>query len=236
MGVPVNQPARLLSGIGTVDTTMPLKDYPLPDPFHTCNNASKSIRQCIVSYENDFTTLIGTDYTVTGTSSTFALSNFLGGAAVLTPGAATTASSAYKIGEFLQFNAGARLWYQVRFAISAFATGLSAYVGLQEGATTTEGLWFAVSATGVVSLVSTIGGTPTTLAANLFTMTAGVMADFAFVYDGVDLLVYANSVLTARVPGATLSAALLTPVYQITPTASQTLTVDYCQASVEVAR
>ncbi len=235
MKTPINPPMRLTAGFNTATVDAPLADYPFPEPFHTSNNALSSTRQSIAEYVTDFMDSVA-EYTVTGLSSTFALAAANGGAALLTPGAATTATSAYKTATMLSIAAGSRFWFQSRFSISAFATGVSAYVGLQEAATTTEGLWFAVSQTGVVSLVSTVGGVPTTLLSNLATMVAGTEIDLALSYNGADLLAFVNGVLTGRATAPTLSSAVLGPVFQITPTATQTMTIDFCQAVTEVAR
>lgn len=231
-------PSRFLDGVATVRQDKPLGFYPRIDPFHTSGNVNYGI----VEYKNDFDTLIGTDYTVTGTSSTFALTTtVVGGAGILTPGAATTASSAYKAGQFLQFAAGQKFWYVARFQISALAG--TAYVGLQAGSAVTDGLWFAVNASGVVSLVSTVASTATTLVNNIVTIAGATWVDLGLYYNGTDLLVFSNDVMVARVTAPTIGAsattltnAILTPVFQITPTASQTLTTDYVLTACEVAR
>lgn len=233
-------PTRYTYGISTVAKTNTLGDFPMPHPFRSSSNNNRNIGTVV--YANDFDTLIGTDYTVTGLSSTFALtSTVVGGAAVLTPGAATTASSAYKNGQFIQFIAGNKLWFEARFEISALAG--TAYVGLQAGSATTDGLWFAVNASGVVSLVSTVGSTATTLVNNITTIAGATFVNVGIYYNGTDLLVFLNNAEIARVSaptigssGTTLTNALLTPVYQITPTASQTLTVDYALVAQEVTR
>jgi hypothetical protein len=233
-------PTRYTYGIATVPKTEPLGHYPLPDPFHT-SATSNSLGS--VTYSNDFDTLIGTDYTVTGTSSTFALGAGLGGVAVLTPGAATTASSAYKNGQFLQFTSGLKFWYMARFNVSAL--GGTAYIGLQAGSSTSDGIWFAVSSTGAVSLVSVVGGTTTTIVPStaFTTATAGGWVDVAFYYDGTDLMVFQSDVTVARVTAPTIGAsattltnAIIGPVFEMTPTASQTMTVDYVLAAEELYR
>ena len=238
----MSTPTRSPSGISTVAKGMPLGDYPRPDPFHSSGNPKTGT----VTYANDFDTLVGTDYTVTGTSSTFALTTtVVGGGAILTPGGATTASSAYKAGQFLQFQSGNKLWFLSRYFISSVAAPTS-YVGLQAGSATTDGLWFAMAAGGAISLVSTVGSTATTLATAAqigVTAANATFVDLDFYYDGLDLQVFANDNLVARVANATIGAsatnltnAILTPVFQITPTATQTLTTDYIFAAQEVVR
>ena len=225
-------PVRFTSGVATASPGTFFANYPYPDPFHTGN---------VHKYENDFNTLSGTDFTVTGTSSTFAIGNGNGGVAVLTPGGITTASSAYKNGTSFQFTAGQPFWFGARFQVSALAG--TEYVGLQAGSSANDGLWFAVDATGVVSLYSVVGSTGTTLVTSVTTATAATYVDVGFYYDGTDLLVFVADQLVARVSSptigssaTTLTNALLTPVVQITPTATQTVTVDYIVAASGIVR
>ncbi len=236
-------PTRFTYGISTVAKTKPLGDYPLPDPFHS-TSAAASAGVGVVQYSNDFNTLIGTDYTVTGTSSTFALANtVVGGAALMTPGGVSTATSAYKNGQFIQFQAGNKFWFLCRFQVSAVAAP-TAYVGLQKGSAVTDGLWFAMAAGGVISLVSTVGSVATTLVANVTTAAAATWVDLGLYYNGTDILVYVGDVNTARVSGpitigassTTLTNAILGPVFQITPTATDTMLIDYVHSSQEVTR
>lgn len=232
-------PSRLINGLSTMQASKPLGDYPHPDPFHTSGNALLGV----ATYMNEFNTLIGTDYTVTGAASTFALSNtVVGGGAVLTPGGAAVASSAYKNGSFCQFISGQKFWFLTRFQVSAVAAP-TAYVGLQAGSATTGGLWFSMAAGGVISLVSTVNSVATTLVTTVTTAAAATWVDVGFYYNGTDLLVYSGDTVVARVAaptigasGTTLTNAILTPVFQITPTATDTLTADYVLVAQEVTR
>ena len=139
----MSSPTRFTSGVATVDQQYPLGNYPFPDPFHTSGSTVETTGSS--SYTNDFNTLIGTDYTVSGTSSTFALTNGVGGLAVLTPGGTTTATAAYKPATFVQFQSGKKLWYNVRFKASAVSGNKAFYVGLRNGSSATEGIWFSNS-------------------------------------------------------------------------------------------
>ena len=237
----MSNPTRFTSGVSTAFSGETLYSFPFPDPFHT--GSTSSLGSSV--YANDFNTLIGTDYTVTGSSSTFALSNtVVGGAAVLTPGATTTASAAYKNGTFFQFQAGNRAWFSTRIQTSAVAGSVSYYVGLRNGSGTTDGLWFAKAASSTsINLVSTVGSTSTTLLTGVATAAAATWVDLGFYYDGTDILVYANNVIAGRVAAPTIGAsattlttALLSPVFQITPTATDTLTVDFVLAAQELLR
>ena len=241
----MSNPTRLYSGLSTAFPNEPLYSYPFPDPFHTGSGQFVGSS----TYVNDFNTLIGTDYTITGSSSTFAVGNGIGGQAVLTPGATTTATAAYKAGTFYQFVAGYRSWYSVRFKVSAVAGSVSFYVGLRNGSSATEGLWFSKAASSTaVNLVSTVNSTSTTLVSNVITAVADTFMDLGFYYDGTDLICYSGysstdmgpdarvSSVTIGSSGTNLTSALLSPVFQITPTATDTLTADFVLAAQEVSR
>jgi hypothetical protein len=237
----MSNPTRFTSGVSTAFSGETLYSFPFPDPFHTGSNANLGSSV----YANDFNTLIGTDYTVTGSSSTFALSNtVVGGAAVLTPGSTTTASAAYKNGTFFQFQAGNRAWFSTRIQTSAVAGSVSYYVGLRAGSSANDGLWFSKAASSTsINLVSVVGSTSTTLLTGVATAAAATWVDLGFYYDGTDILVYANNVIAGRVAAPTIGAsattlttALLSPVFQITPTATDTLTVDFVLAAQELLR
>ena len=241
----MSNPTRLYNGLSTAYPNEPLYSYPFPDPFHTGSNQFTGSS----TYVNDFNTLIGTDYTVTGASSTFALTNGIGGQAILTPGGTTTATAAYKAGTFLQFTAGYRTWYVVRFKVSAVAGSVAYYAGLRAGSATTDGLWFAKAASSTsINLVSTVNSTATTLVTGVATAVAGAWVEVGFYYDGTDLICYSGTASTDMVPdarvsavtigstGTTLTNALLSPVFQITPTATDTMTTDFVLAAQEIAR
>lgn len=238
----MGSPTRFTAGVATVDQQYPLGNYPFPDPFHTSGSSIETTGSS--SYVNDFNTLIGTDYTVTGTSSTFALTSGVGGLAVLTPGGTTTATAAYKPATFMQFQAGKKLWYTVRFKASAVSGTKAFYAGLRNGASATEGIWFSKAASSTsLNLVSTVSSTATTLATGVVTAAADTWIEVSFYFDGTDLLVYSTHVLFERVSaptigssGTTLTDATLSPVFQITPTATDTLTIDYVLAAQEVTR
>jgi hypothetical protein len=241
----MSNPTRLYAGLSTAYPNEPLYSFPFPDPFHTGSNQITGSS----TYTNDFNTLIGTDYTVTGTSSTFALTSGVGGLAILTPGGTTTASAAYKNGQFYQFVVGNRSWFTCRFKTSAVAGNVSFYVGLRNGASATDGIWFSkAAASTAVNLVSTVNSTSTTLVSNIITAVADTFMELGFYYDGTDLICYSGYASSdmgpdARVSNATIGSsgtnltnALLAPVFQITPVATDTLTTDFVLACQEVVR
>jgi hypothetical protein len=237
----MSNPTRFLSGVATVPASQPLGNYPLPDPFHTGGNTGLEV----FTYENDYTDLGNTgSRTVTGTSSAFALADGVGGIGVLTPGGATTASSMYRTAAAFQFVAKQKFWYTTRIAYSGVGTGITGYFGvIKTGGATTDSLLFKLAATGVLSFVSTVNNTATTLVANVTTLTGGTYVEVAFCYDGTDLLVYLAHQLVARITsptigstGTTLTNAALTEVIQITPAATQTISVDFVLVAQEVVR
>lgn len=235
-------PTRFTYGLATVPKQEPLGDYPLPDPFHTSANADLHV----ATYANDFFGIGSAtlDWTITGASSTFTAVDGAGGVARVTPGAATTVTSVYKVGSAFQFVSGQEFWYVVRIKASAVAGAVAYQFGLRNGASATEGLWFTKPAASTsLNLVSTVNSSATTLATGVDTAVAATYHDVAFTYDGKDLLVYDSDVLVARVQNVTIGAsgtnltnALLTPFFTITPTATDTLEIDYVLAAMEMAR
>ena len=241
----MSNPTRFYSGVSTAFPNEPLYSYPFPDPFHTGSNQYTGSS----TYSNDFNTLIGTDYTITGTSSTFAVTNGIGGQALLTPGGSTTATAAYKAGTFIQFIAGYRTWFVVRFKVSAVSGNVAYYAGLRAGSATTDGLWFAKAAASTsINLVSTVNSTATTLVTGVATAVAGGWVEVGFYYDGTDLICFSGtgstdmgpdariSAVTIGTTGTNLTNALLSPVFQITPVATETMTTDFVLAAQEIAR
>ena len=237
----MSAPTRFLSGVATVPASQPLGNYPLPDPFHTSGNSGLDL----FTYANDYIDLgNAASRTITGTSSAFALADGVGGIGVLTPGGATTASAMYRTAAAFKFISGQDFWYTTRIAYSGVGAGITGYFGvIKTGGATTDSLLFKLATTGVLSLVSTVNNTATTLVSSVATMTAGTYVEVAFCYDGTDLLVYANHSVIARVAsvtigstGTTLTNAALTEVIQITPAATETISVDFVLVAQEVVR
>lgn len=230
-------PARFLTGLGTQASVANLGDYPLPDPHQTAGNAGLGV--CF--YETDYMDLgSAASRTITGTSSTFAQVDGVGGRAVLTPGGATTASAVYRTAAAFQFIAGQKLWFRAKGAVSALTP--TAQVGLiKTGAAATDSLLFKMAAGGAVSLVSTVNSVATTLLTLPTPLVAATDAVFGFYYDGTDLRIYLNDVIVGRATavtigasGTTLTNALLTPYLQITPTVTETISLDYLLMAQEV--
>lgn len=240
----MGSPTRFTYGLATVPREYPLGDLPYPDPFHTGDGPTVDT----TVYANDFFGIGSTtlDWTITGTSSTFTAVDGLGGIAKVTPGGATTATSVYKTGSGFQFIAGNKFWYLARVAPSAVAGSVAYYFGLQNGSSTTNGIWFTKGASSTsLNLVSVVNGVTTTLVTGVDTAVAGQYHDVGFylTYAG-ELVVFANDKPVARVPvgtsigasGTVLTNTLLTPVFQITPTATDTLSLDYVLTANELTR
>lgn len=241
----MGSPTRFTSGIATVDSQYILGNYPFPDPFHTSGNASYDV----VTYENDFFTVGSTtlDWTITGSSSTFAITNGVGGVALITPGGASTVTTVAGAHNGFQFVAGQSFWYVCRIKANTVSSTKSFLFGLQTGtsASSTDGIWFTKPASSTsLNLVSRVDSTSTTLYTGVTTVAADTYVDVGFYYNGTDLLVYSNDVLVYRVSAptigstaTTLTNALLTPVWQTTPTATtDTLSIDYVLAAQETSR
>ena len=232
----MSNPTRYSNGVSTNDAQYLNGNFPLPAPFTTSGSSLTGVAQ----YANDFTSTVA-EYTVTGTSSTFALTDGNGGLGLITPGAAATATAAYKTASNVAFVAGNQVWFSTRIKASAVSGTKAFYVGLRNGSAVTNGLWFAKAASSTsVNLVSTVASSSTTLVTGVATAVDDTFLELGYYFDGVDLYVYNNNVVVARVEapviGTNIPSVNLGTVMQITPTATDTLTVDYISASVEVTR
>lgn len=237
-------PSRFLSGVATVDAQYPLGNYPFPDPFHTSGSAGLDV----TSLANDFFTIGSTtlDWTITGTSSTFAITDGVGGVALITPGGTTTTTTVAGAHSGFQFVAGNKFWYLCRIKASAVSGTKAFTFGMQKGtgATNTDGIFFTKAASSTsLNLVSRVNSTSTTLVTGVATAAADTYLDVGFYYDGTDLLVFASDALIARVTaptigstGTNLTDALLTQYFQVVPTATDTLSIDYVLSAQETTR
>lgn len=242
----MSAPTRFLSGVATVPATQPLGNYPLPDPFHTSGTTGLDV----VSYANDFFNIGSTtlDWTITGTSSTFATTNGLGGVALVTPGGTTTTTTVASAGSSFQFIAGNKFWYVCRIKMSAISSTKAFTFGLQKGSgalgSATDGLWFTKPASSTsLNLVSRVDGTSTTLVSDVTTVVADTYVEVGLYYDGTDLLVYSDHNLVARVSAptvgdtaTTLTNELLNVVFNVVPTATDTLSIDFVLSAQEATR
>jgi hypothetical protein len=246
MGVPT----RFTQGLATQSKETLLGDYPLPSPFRTSSTPTTSYQAgfAIAQYSNDFLAFDSDDFTVAGTSSTFAEVDGLGGLGVLTPGGTTTASSVIVPRASFQFIAGQKMWFSCRLEASAVTGNQVVAFGLTKSSAgtiaTTDSLLFTKAAGSTsLNLISTVGSTSTTLLTGVTTMANATFIDVGFYYDGTDLKVFVSDALEGRVAsvtigssGTNLTNAVMTPVIEITPVATETVTVDYLLAAQEIAR
>jgi hypothetical protein len=242
----MSAPTRFLSGVATVSSAQPLGNYPFPDPFHTSGTTGLDV----VSYANDFFNIGSTtlDWTIVGTSSTFATTNGLGGVALVTPGGTTTTTTVAMAHSGFQFAAGQKFWYLCRIKMSAITSTKAFTFGLQKGAgatgSATDGLWFTKPASSTsLNLVSVVDSTSTTLVTGVTTVAADTYVDVGFYYDGKDLIVYSADAPVARISAptvgttaTTLTNALLNVAFNVVPTATDTLSIDYVLAAQETIR
>ena len=242
----MSTPTRFLSGVATVPASQPLGNYPHHDPFHTSGNAGLDV----VSYSNDFFNIGSTtlDWVITGASSTFTIVDGLGGIAKVTPGGTTTTTTVASVGGGFQFVAGQDFWYVCRIKMSAISSTKAFSFGLQKGSgatgSATDGLWFTKPASSTsLNLVSTVNSTATTLVTGVTTVAADTYVDVGFYFDGTDILVYSSDAVVARVSaatigstGTTLTNALLNISFNVVPTATDTLSIDYVLAAQETSR
>lgn len=238
-------PARFLKGISSNPVNSLLGDYPFLAPTSTGANGMS-----VYTYTNDYDDLGNTtSRVITGVSSTFALADGIGGYGLLTPGGATTVSTVARAAAGFQIIPGQRMWYVARLMTSGVGAGVITRFGLQHGTganTTNDALYFTklTAAGGQIDLVSTVATVATTLVSAVVPATvAATFVDVGFYYNGTDLLVFANDALVARITAptigasaTTLSNATLQPFFQITPAATETLTIDYEMAAQEVSR
>ena len=242
----MTSPTRFPTGISTSVVGSFTGDLPYADPFHSSTNPSTDV----FLYANDYSDLgLSTNNTITGTSSTFALTDGVGGIALITPGGVSTVTTVAHTASAFQFVSGKKFWYGARLATSGVGSGVITRFGLQNGTganTTNDSIYFTkvTAASGGVNLVSTVATTATTLVTNVVSSTAAATyIDVGFYYDGTDLLVFANDALVARVSAPTIGASattltntLMTPFFQITPVATETMSIDYVLAASEIVR
>ena len=199
-------PTRYTQGVATQAKTNLLGNYPLPSPFRTSSTPTTSYQSgyAIGTYATDFYKK-DSGWDVTGTSSTFATTDALGGIALLTPGGSGTASSAYLNNAGFQFIAGQKQWFQCRFDVSSVSSATQVVnVGLIKASggsvATTDSLLFTKAAGSTsLNLVSTVGSTATTLVTGVTTPVSATYVDLGLHYTGTDLLVFVNDTMVARV-------------------------------------
>ena len=168
--------------------------------------------------------------------------------ALVTPGGTTTASSVYRTAAAFQFISGNRFWFVHRVKASAVTGNQVLSFGVSKSSAgtiaTTDRLYFSKAAGSTsLNLISVVNSTATTLVTGVTTCANDTWIDVGFYYDGTDLLVFAADALGARVSaptigatGTTITNALLTPFFGITPVATETMSIDYALIAQETTR
>jgi len=109
---------------------------------------------------------------------------------------------------------------------------------------TTDRLYFTKPASSTsLNLVSVVNNVSTTLLTGITTVAADTYLDVGFYYDGTDLQVFVSDNMVARVSGVTIgsasttiSNALMSPFFGLTPVATETVTIDYAIIAEETTR
>ena len=152
------------------------------------------------TYFNDFDTYTAGDFTVTETQAgaTQALTNVDGGVLLLTNSAADNDLNALqKVGESFKFEAGKKLFFKARFAVSD-ATESDFVIGLQITDTTplavTDGVYFRKDDGDANLDFVVIKDSTASTATAIATVANNTYLTVGFYYNGVDEIVYAASV------------------------------------------
>lgn len=230
----MSNPSRFKHGVSTQFVTDILANYPLPDYIRTGGIATKRVH----SYEQDFATMPGTEFTTTGTGTpTWALGNARGGVSVLTTtSGASDSALTIKNGVAFAFQTGYQGWWINTVALSE-VTNCLFLAGMVDAIPTLNGIYFKkASGAATVNLVANSAGTETVLLSNVATMVAATQMEFGMYYNGTDLLVYINGVVVGRVSNLSLAGSSITPSFQLTNSTavSRTATVDYVFAAEEM--
>ena len=238
----MSNPQRYTSGLATVPAAQPLGNFPFPDPFHTGGNVGLDV----TAYSNDFftlgTTTVDWTITTTGSGATFAITDGVGGLALLSPGGASSVNTVAQTKRSFQFSTGKQFWYLCRVALGSLTGARYFSFGLQDSTASTpnNGLFFSkdTSSSGAVRLVQASSGTLTTLVSTVYTYTNALpYVDVALYYNGTDLLVYAADAVVARITSYTPPAQLMTSFFTSTViSGTETMTVDYLLVAQETVR
>lgn len=151
------------------------------------------------TYFNDFDSYISGNWTVTETQAgaTQALANVDGGVLLLTNSAADDDLNALqKVGESFKFEAGKKLFFKARFAVSD-ATQSDFVIGLQITDTTplavSDGVYFRKDDGDANLDFVVIKDSTASTASAITTVVANTYITVGFYYNGVDEVVYAAS-------------------------------------------
>lgn len=218
------------------------------------------------TFSDDFDPFRATDYTVTatGTGATVAGVAGDGGLALFTGGStAGNASIQHAFASYTVNAAPKKVFFETRVKMSAWATaGVTALWGLIQTTATpgtvTDGVYFALTAAGVLSINSMVGSVLTTVVipAAAYSLVANVNVDLAFYITRFgDVLAFVDTQLVgyipqsnlttvgnpqnagavARITAPVLTAVVLNPTLALiqTGTTVVTMTADFLQVQKE---
>jgi hypothetical protein len=255
MAIVASQPPIRTPSGGTTDQVF--------QPLADCGNGNPFFYHM---FADDFDPYRATDYTVTTTGTGAAVAQVAGdGGLVLFTGGSTAgnASIQHSFASFTINSQPKKVFFESRFKASAWATaGVTMLAGLIQTTATpgtvTDGVYFLISATGVITINSTIGSvnTAVTIPAAAYTLTANTNIDLAFYITRLgDVLAYVDTQLVgfvpqsnigttngpqnagavARITAPSLTTAVLNPTLALiqTSTTVVTMTADFFQAQKE---
>jgi hypothetical protein len=191
-------PTRLYNGVGTAKVIEALGMFPLPNPMH------------VYHYDNDFTTYLASDWTVTagGGGSGVALGAGVGGQLAIT--AATSGVEAITGGLNTNFTnatsnaSGLKTWFRARVLLDATVANPDYQIGLTNACATfngcTDGVYFTKATTATAwSFVIRGASTSTTVAlptAGTGVPTSSTWVDMAYYFDGKGMFfIYFGNIL-----------------------------------------
>ena len=194
-------PSRFFSGVSTGRPLNPCGNLPFPFPFDT------------QAYANDFNTYAATDWTVTGSTGTTALTPGSGGLILQTTAATINDVQANQLAvATYAISAGLPCWFVWRgqlgdVTVPSFATGL------MQGAsalTPTDGIYFTKAA-GATAIVLNVAKASVVTSVTLtgFTPVNGVNFMLAFYYDGraiPSLFAWAGATMNPNLVGPPLAS------------------------------
>lgn len=251
-------PARFMAGVQQDQPWQPLSNCGAPNPafYHTFFDDFDLTAQTALT--NFYAiTLAGTGAAVSGVAGD--------GGRVLFTGPTTTGNATLQtnLAGFTVNSLPKKFFFECRVALSAWATaGITAIFGLIQDtatpATVTDGVYFALSAAGILSINSMVGSVLTSapLQAGSYTLTGGAFIDLGFeITRNGDVLAYVDSQLVGFVPQSllgtvnnpknvgpvsrltapTLTAVNLCPTLSLlqTSTTAVTMTADFITVSKE---
>lgn len=249
-------PIRTPSG-GTTDQIF--------QPLADCGNGNFAFYH---GYFDDFDATVGVTgwytQTKTGTGSAIASIAGDGGLAQFTSGStAGNTSIQLPFANYTVNSQPKKVFFETRLKMSAWATaGITVTAGLIQTTTTpqtvTDGVYFTISAAGVVAINSANASAITTvnLPANAYTLTANQFTDFAFYITRLgDVLAYIDTQLVgfipqsnigttgnpqnagavARIPAPSLTSAVLNPTLSVNQSSTTVVTMvaDFIQVQKE---